>query len=97
MRRQEVRQLRRMARHRLRDYARVLSGAVAAVRLYRLGPAGRAAGGGAAARRGAIAGGVEGARGYPGPARHDADQSAGAQVSVIVRATSLYVPAFPVS
>ncbi len=31
-------------------------GAVAAVRLYRLGPAGRAAGGGAAARRGAAAG-----------------------------------------
>ena len=53
MRRQEVRQLRRMARHRLRDHAGVLPGAVAAVRIHRLRPAGRTADGGSrrAARR----------------------------------------------
>ena len=37
MRRQEIRQLRRMARHRLCDHAGVLPGAVAAVRLHRFG------------------------------------------------------------
>ena len=80
MRRQEVRQLRRMARHRLRDHAGVLSRAVVAVRLYRLGPAGRAAGGGAAARRGAVAGGQQGPGGYSRRARHDTDRSKGAEI-----------------
>ena len=80
MRRQEVRQLRRMARHRLCDHAGVLSGAVAALRLYRLRPAGRLAGGGAAARRSATARGRQGAGGYSGRARHDADRSAGAEI-----------------
>ena len=42
MRRQEIRQLRRMARHRLCDHAGVLPGAVAALRIHRLRPAGRA-------------------------------------------------------
>ena len=92
MRRQEVRQLRRMARHRLRDHAGVLSRAVAAVRLYRLGPAGRAAGGGAAARRGAVAGGSQGPGGYSRRARHDTDRSKGAEVSAIVRARSRIRP-----
>ena len=45
MRRQEVRQLRRMARHRLRDHAGVLPGAVAALRVHRVRPAGRPADG----------------------------------------------------
>src|SRR5689334_9868927 len=80
MRRQEIRQLRRMARHRLCDHAGVLPGTVAAVRVYRFRPAGRAAGGRAAARRGAVAGGGQGAGGYSGRARHDPDRSAGAQI-----------------
>jgi len=48
MRGQEIRQLRRVARHRLCDYAGLLSGAVVAVRIHRVGPAGRTANGGAA-------------------------------------------------
>ena len=52
---EEIRQLRRVARHRLCDHAGVLSGAVAALRLYRLGPAGRTADGGGPARRGKTA------------------------------------------
>ena len=36
--------------------------------------------------------GSQGARGYPGRARHDPDRSAGAEVSAIVRATSLIRP-----
>ena len=75
-----IRQLRRMARHRLRDHAGVLPGAVAALRLYRLGPAGRAAGRRAAARRGAVARGRKGAGGYFGRARDHADRSAAAEV-----------------
>ncbi len=69
MRRQEVRQLRRVARHRLRDHTGVLPRAVAAVRLYRLRPAGWAAGGGPAARRGEALGRQQGAGGYSGRAR----------------------------
>src|SRR6185295_2619263 len=67
----------------LRDHAGVLSRAVAAMRIYRLGPAGRVAGGGAAARRGAVAGGSQGTGGYSGPARHDPDRSASAQIIAI--------------
>ena len=41
MRRQKIRQLCRMARHRLRHHAGVLPGAVAALRIYGVRPAGR--------------------------------------------------------
>ena len=81
MRRQEIRQLRRMARHRLRDHAGVLPGAVAAMRLHRLRPAGRTADGGAAARRGAAACRRQGAGGYSGRARHHADRSEAAEIA----------------
>ena len=85
MRRQEVRQLRRMARHRLRDHTGVLSRAVVAVRIYRLGPAGRTPGGGGAARRGAVAGGSQGPGGYSRRAWHDTDRSKGAEIDASAR------------
>ena len=53
MRWQEVRQLCRVARHRLCDHAGLLSGAVVALRLHRQRAAGRLADGRPAARRGA--------------------------------------------
>ena len=59
MRRQEVRQLRRMARHRLCDHAGLLPGAVAALRLHRVGPADRTADGRSPARRGALLAGAK--------------------------------------
>ena len=77
--RQEIRQLCRMARHRLCDHAGLLPGAVAAMRLHGLGPAGRTADGGPAARRSAASGTCKGAGGYPGRARHHADRSEGAE------------------
>ena len=70
MRRQKIRQLRRMARHRLRHYTRLLSGAVVTVRIYRIGAAGRTANGRGTAWRGAIARGCKGIGRYPGRARH---------------------------
>ena len=76
MRRQEIRQLRRMARHRLCDHAGVLPGAVAALRIHSLGPAGRIADRGTAARRGTVARWRQSAGGYSGRARHHADRSA---------------------
>ncbi len=75
----KVRQLRRVARHRLCDHAGLLPGAVAALRLHRVRPAGRTADGGGAARRGAASRRRKGAGGYSGRARHDADRSKAAK------------------
>ena len=81
MRRQEIRQLCRMARHRLCHYAGLLPGAVAALRIHRIGPAGRTADGGRAARRGPASRRRQGAGGYSGRARHHADRSETGEVA----------------
>ena len=74
-------QLRRMARHRLRDYTGVLPRAVAAMRIHGVWSAGRPANGCAAARRGAVACRRESAGGYLGSARHHADRSENAEIT----------------
>src|ERR1700723_3656887 len=74
MRRQKVRQLRRMARYRLRHYARLLSGAVVTVRVHRIGSAGRIANGGSAARRSTVTRRREGIGRYSGRTRHHTDR-----------------------
>src|SRR3984885_12322264 len=74
MRRQKIRQLRRMARHRLRHYARLLSGAVVTVRVHRIGSAGRVANGGSATRRSTVARRREGIGRYSGRTRHNPDR-----------------------
>ena len=80
MRRQEIRQLCRVARDRLCDHAGVLPRAVAALRLYRIRPAGRIANGGAAARRGAASRRCQGDGGHFRCSRHHADRSEGAEI-----------------
>src|SRR5258706_5681331 len=75
MRREKVRQLRRVACHRLCDYAGVLPGAVPALRVHGVRAAVRTAGGGATARRSPASRRRESAGGYSGRARHDADRS----------------------
>ncbi len=80
MRRQEVRQLCRMARDRLCDHAGVLPGAVAGRAVSPHPPAGRAADGRAATRRGEAARRRQGAGGYSGRSRHHADRSEGAEI-----------------
>src|SRR6266851_4947804 len=90
MRRQEIRQLRRVARHRLCDYAGLLSRAVVAVRIHRVRPAGRTANGGAAARRGPASRRRQVAGGCAGRSRHDADRSkAGSAVIASVAKQSM--------
>jgi amidase len=81
MRRQEIRQLRRVARHRLRHHARLLSCALAAVRLHGVGPAGRRASRRRTAGRRPGDRRREGAGGYSGLARHDPDRSEGEELT----------------
>ena len=67
---------------RLCDHAGLLPGAVVAVRVHRVGPAGWASNGGGAARRGTASRRRQGAGGYSGPPRHDADRSEAGQITL---------------
>src|SRR5205823_4306132 len=64
-----------------RDYAGMLPRALAAVRVYRLRPAGRIANGGAAARRRSASRGGKSAGRYSGRPRHDTDRSEAAEIA----------------